>query len=1003
MKGVAILSLFIVFILSISFVSADDGDNLFKSILEFLFPIGEVVQLAPGMDCVDVDGDGYVIENDIDGCDTFNIVPFNGYSDCNDNDDLKWEILDAYADGDGDLYGNSSVVGICTSPLIFATDIITNGLSSTSNDCNDANAEINPGIIEDSSTCGNGIDEGCNGFDVSCCVSLEPYPVLDPVTCDDGNLCTQDYCFLDSCFYSLELDGMQCGGGICQLGICTLSPCEDSDGDGYDDCYLWETNDDGNEIDCNLDNNTLFQLLNGYLDSDSDLYYSDISEEVCSGVGLSGEYSSIAGGDCNDVNDFYDLVSGNSCVNQESIILSAYLDYLMQDFAIIEDNNSNLHIIYIRFPLGTSWQADPTNSMDLGHESSSDLITWDNHDPALNISETGNWDDEHIWAPSIVYNPVDELYYMHYTGVTDGFTQNAANHKERIGLATSSDLITWDKYPGNNCAGTTGEGCLMDCDFPWNAWGEIEDSWTYQCRDPNVFFDSASGDWYMVYSTSPSPFDWKMIVGLAKSSDLINWEDLGPIDVTFESKAESAHIVKENGLYYLFWTTKIESLDGIKYSFTNDLESEVWSVPENVIGAENMIASEFYIFNNQSLFAGIIGQYDVGFRTLNFNLNNSVSIGAIVQGDCSYVGSDVINPGVSDSNCNLMDEDCSTVADDGYVSDTFCFLPGECAAGNVASSCSVGVVSNCSTGSPSVEICSGLDEDCDGTPDNGLTASLNALQDGVCVGSTQVCGGALGWLDDYSSVSGYEATELTCDGLDNDCDSLNDNGLTASLNALQDGVCVGSTQVCGGALGWLDDYSSVSGYEATELTCDDILNNDCDLSTDCSDSDCSGDAACIVVTPTEDLFILNLTTGWNYVSIPLTDLNEDGISMFNSEIVLSYLGEWNVNYKDIVSQIGIIEPLKGYIVYSNGNQSILFNGTLNETYSYSLGVDNWNLVGASLEGYDFDSGQIFDESSSILPADVFLGDAYWVYTGSEPQLAPPSIGFWAALLNLLGF
>ena len=67
MKGVAILSLFIVFILSISFVSADDGDNLFKSILEFLFPIGEVVQLAPGMDCVDVDGDGYVIENDIDG------------------------------------------------------------------------------------------------------------------------------------------------------------------------------------------------------------------------------------------------------------------------------------------------------------------------------------------------------------------------------------------------------------------------------------------------------------------------------------------------------------------------------------------------------------------------------------------------------------------------------------------------------------------------------------------------------------------------------------------------------------------------------------------------------------------------------------------------------------------------------------------------------------------------------------------------------------------------
>jgi hypothetical protein len=382
--------------------------------------------------------------------------------------------------------------------------------------------------------------------------------------------------------------------------------------------------------------------------------------------------------DCNDEFNYYHPETGEYCSIEDYFVLDPAEGYLAQDFAIIEDNNGDLHIIYIRFPWGTSWQANPTNSMDFGHESSSDLITWDNHDPALTISETGNWDDEHVWAPSIVYNPVDELYYMHYAGVTDGFTQSAANHKERIGLATSSDLITWDKYPGNNCAGTTGEGCLMDCDFPWNAWGEIEDSWTYQCRDPNIFFDSVSGNWYMVYSTSPSPFDWKMIVGLAKSSDLINWEDLGPINNTLYGKAESAHIVEKEGLYYLFFTSGIpsSSIDGIFYIYTNDLESNIWSsriqVPDSNF---NSIASEFLELNNQSLFAYIYPFGNVRFRSIDFE-EGEVSLGLLFPLDCSYIDSSLVFPGAEeilnglDDNCNgLIDEDnpiCVDLDGDGF-------------------------------------------------------------------------------------------------------------------------------------------------------------------------------------------------------------------------------------------------------------------------------------------------------------------------------------------------
>jgi len=70
------------------------------------------------------------------------------------------------------------------------------------------------------------------------------------------------------------------------------------------------------------------------------------------------------------------------------------------------------------------------------------------------------------------------------------------------------------------------------------------------------------------------------------------------------------------------------------------------------------------------------------------------------------------------------------------------------------------------------EVCNGIDDDCNPVTldGSGESAPLNTLQQGVCVGSTQSCGGPAGWVDDYSAVANYESVETTCDGLDNDCD-----------------------------------------------------------------------------------------------------------------------------------------------------------------------------------------------------------------------------------------
>jgi len=72
------------------------------------------------------------------------------------------------------------------------------------------------------------------------------------------------------------------------------------------------------------------------------------------------------------------------------------------------------------------------------------------------------------------------------------------------------------------------------------------------------------------------------------------------------------------------------------------------------------------------------------------------------------------------------------------------------------------------------EICNGMDDDCDGTVDVGLTAPPDFCNpNGVCMGTTPTCGGAMGWQCSYGAD--YEPTEVSCDMLDNDCNGVVDD------------------------------------------------------------------------------------------------------------------------------------------------------------------------------------------------------------------------------------
>ncbi|MCK4349594.1 MAG: hypothetical protein KAX13_01985, partial [Candidatus Krumholzibacteria bacterium] len=145
--------------------------------------------------------------------------------------------------------------------------------------------------------------------------------------------------------------------------------------------------------------------------------------------------------------------------------------------------------------------------------------------PALHPNPDG-WDSHGLWAPHVIQH--GDTYFMFYTGV-DGTGGNPET-KQRIGLATSNDLVTWTRYPANNCPGTSGDGCIYECDECWTTWSGPPGLFNQQCRDPFVIWDPVDQHWVM-FATTKS-LNQYCEVTVAYSNDLIHWTGAGYIEAT---------------------------------------------------------------------------------------------------------------------------------------------------------------------------------------------------------------------------------------------------------------------------------------------------------------------------------------------------------------------------------------------------------------------------------------------------------------------------------------
>jgi hypothetical protein len=226
------------------------------------------------------------------------------------------------------------------------------------------------------------------------------------------------------------------------------------------------------------------------------------------------------------------------------------------------------------------------------------------------------------------------------------------------------------------------------------------------------------------------------------------------------------------------------------------------------------------------------------------------------SGDCAD-GDASRFPGAAES-CNGLDDDCDSQTDEGVTTTFYVDSDGDTwGSSTTTEACSLPAGHATRSGDcaddaadrnpGAVETCNNLDDDCDGTPDEGVTTTYYRDSDGDQWGSddtTQACSVPAGFAAQSGDCADGDASRFpgateVCNGVDDDCDAQADEGVLNSYFVDADNDEFGSDTPllacscganCATVAGDCDDADGAR-YPGRSETCNGV-DDDCDNSVD---------------------------------------------------------------------------------------------------------------------------------------------------------------------------
>lgn len=236
------------------------------------------------------------------------------------------------------------------------------------------------------------------------------------------------------------------------------------------------------------------------------------------------------------------------------------------------------HIFYLQADRALRDEAKRHWNVSVGHAVSTNLMDWQVLPDALSPSPLPQEgqpeapDSYTTWTGSVIQQ--DDRWFLFYTG--GKWSENGL--VQRVCLATSTDLITWEKYPENP---------IIEADSQWyelldlNLWHD--QAW----RDPFVFQHPETGRFHAFITArrNTGPADARGVIGHAVSDDLLHWEVKPPV---FQSASfgqlEVPQLAQINGRYYLLFSCYHEQRSNAFKSLLPRATNMFYAIGETPLG-----------------------------------------------------------------------------------------------------------------------------------------------------------------------------------------------------------------------------------------------------------------------------------------------------------------------------------------------------------------------------------------------------------------------------------